>query len=236
MQSVNLAAPAAALCSMSAKKSIRASPVPCKSQRAARVASRSTRQVVQASVEAETGRRAALVSAAAAALTVNLGGAAPVLAGNIPSGFTAITDTLKGYAFLCPFGWQEVSVDGIDAVYKDVIEPLESVSLTIIPTKTPSIAELGTPEAVANTLIANVLTTPGQSPTLIQASQREVEGKTYYNFEFTAKLGPLTRHQLATCSISQGKFFTLTTGANERRWNKMKPKLEIVAKSFYNLY
>lgn len=33
-----------------------------------------------------------------------------------------------------------------------------------------------------------------------------------------------------------GKFFTLTTGANERRWNKMKPKLEIVAKSFYNLY
>lgn len=29
-----------------------------------------------------------------------------------------------------------------------------------------------------------------------------------------------------------GKFYTLTTGANERRWGKMKDKLETVVDSF----
>jgi hypothetical protein len=32
-----------------------------------------------------------------------------------------------------------------------------------------------------------------------------------------------------------GNFYTLTAGSNEKRWNKMKPKLDIVAKSFYNI-
>ena len=29
-----------------------------------------------------------------------------------------------------------------------------------------------------------------------------------------------------------GKFYTLATGANERRWSKMKPRLEQVVQSF----
>ncbi len=29
-----------------------------------------------------------------------------------------------------------------------------------------------------------------------------------------------------------GKFYTLTTGANEKRWGKIKPRLEEVVKSF----
>jgi len=30
----------------------------------------------------------------------------------VPKGFVAVKDSQDGYAFLYPFGWQEVSVDG----------------------------------------------------------------------------------------------------------------------------
>jgi hypothetical protein len=50
---------------------------------------------------------------------------------------------------------QEVSVAGTACVYKDVIEPLESVSLTILPTKTEKLADLGSPEAVSTYLVAS---------------------------------------------------------------------------------
>lgn len=45
-------------------------------------------------------------------------------------------------------GLQEVSVKGQDCVYKDVIEPLESVSVNIIETNKTDIKEFGTPDEV----------------------------------------------------------------------------------------
>lgn len=47
------------------------------------------------------------------------------------------------YQFLYPFGWQEVTVTGTDVVYKDVIEPLESVSVTITTTDKKDVTEFG---------------------------------------------------------------------------------------------
>jgi len=44
-------------------------------------------------------------------------------------GFVGCKDAGDGYEFVYPFGWQEVSVKGVDAVFKDVIEPLESASV-----------------------------------------------------------------------------------------------------------
>lgn len=44
-------------------------------------------------------------------------------------GFSTMRDTGDGYEMAYPFGWQEVQVGGVDAVYKDVIEPLESVAV-----------------------------------------------------------------------------------------------------------
>ena len=52
-----------------------------------------------------------------------------------------------------PFGWQEVSVDGTDVVYKDIIEPLESASVTISKTDKSSIADFGNPLEVTNLLL-----------------------------------------------------------------------------------
>jgi hypothetical protein len=36
----------------------------------------------------------------------------------------------------------------------------------------------------------------------------------------------------AAAAADAGKFYTLTTGANERRWSKMKDRLSTVVRSF----
>ncbi len=54
-----------------------------------------------------------------------------------------LKDTNDGYTFLYPFGWQELTVDGQDVVLKDVIEPLESVSVNLIDTPRETVSEFG---------------------------------------------------------------------------------------------
>lgn len=61
----------------------------------------------------------------------------------VPKGFAILKDTNDGYTFLYPFGWQELTVDGQDVVLKDVIEPLESVSVNLIDTPRETVAEFG---------------------------------------------------------------------------------------------
>ncbi|CAI9113197.1 OLC1v1013763C1 [Oldenlandia corymbosa var. corymbosa] len=147
-------------------------------------------------------------------------------------GFLPVTDKTDGYSFLYPFGWQEVAIEGQDKVFKDVIEPLESVSVNLIPTGKEDIRDLGSPQEVAETLIKKVLVPPSQKAKLIEASQHEADGKVYYTFEFVAQAPNFTRHALTSVSIGNGKFYTLTTGANERRWAKMKDRLHTVVDSF----
>ena len=49
--------------------------------------------------------------------------------------------------------FQEVVVNGQDKTYKDVIEPLESVSVSIVQTRKIDIHELGPPEKVVEALV-----------------------------------------------------------------------------------
>nr|XP_024927513.2 psbP-like protein 1, chloroplastic isoform X5 [Ziziphus jujuba var. spinosa] len=147
-------------------------------------------------------------------------------------GFMSVLDKKDGYSFLYPFGWQEVVIDGQDKVFKDVIEPLENVSVNLIPTNKQDIREFGPPKEVAETLIKKVLAPPNQKTKLINATEHDVDGKAYYTFEFVAQAPNYTRHALSTISIGNGKFYTLTTGANERRWGKMQDKLQSIVDSF----
>ncbi|CAN4088350.1 unnamed protein product [Withania somnifera] len=62
--------------------------------------------------------------------------------------------------------------------------------------------------------------------------QRDVDGKTYYTFEFTAQAPNYVRYALTAVCVGNGKFYTLTTGANERRWEKMKDRLHTMVDSF----
>ncbi|KAG9136853.1 hypothetical protein Leryth_004587 [Lithospermum erythrorhizon] len=66
---------------------------------------------------------------------------------------------------------QEVVVEGQDKVFKDVIEPLENVSVTVIPTAKENIRDFGPPNEVAETLIKKVLAPPSQKTKLIAASE-----------------------------------------------------------------
>ncbi|XP_071702580.1 psbP-like protein 1, chloroplastic isoform X2 [Rutidosis leptorrhynchoides] len=147
-------------------------------------------------------------------------------------GFLPVTDKKDGYSFIYPFGWQEVVIEGQDKVFKDVIEPLENVSVTVFPTNKEDIRDLGSPKEVAEALIKKVLAPPSQKTKLLTATEHDVDGKTYYTFEFVAQAPNFTRHALSTIAIGNGKFYTLTTGANERRWGKMKDKLNVVVDSF----
>uniref|UniRef100_A0A5B7BAQ9 PsbP C-terminal domain-containing protein n=1 Tax=Davidia involucrata TaxID=16924 RepID=A0A5B7BAQ9_DAVIN len=147
-------------------------------------------------------------------------------------GFLAVMDKKDGYSFLYPFGWQEVVIEGQDKVFKDVIEPLESVSVNLIPTSKKDIRDLGSPQEVAETLIKKVLAPPSQKTKLVEAAEHDADGTAYYTFEFVAQAPNYTRHALSAICIGNGKFYTLTTGANERRWEKMKDKLHTVIDSF----
>jgi hypothetical protein len=53
---------------------------------------------------------------------------------------------------------QEVAVQGQDKVYKDVIEPLESVSVNSIPTSKEDIRDLGPPDKVYSSLFRKLAT------------------------------------------------------------------------------
>jgi photosystem II oxygen-evolving enhancer protein 2 len=144
-----------------------------------------------------------------------------------------VQDLNDNYQFLYPFGWQEVSVQGADVVYKDVVEPLESVSVTLLPTDKNDISDFGDAATVADTMARNVLTAPGADVTVVSSTERaDAKGRKYYEFEYTVKNSRYTRHSLAVACANGGTFYTLTTGANEKRWGKMKSKLQTMVRSF----
>ncbi|KAG6404077.1 hypothetical protein SASPL_136315 [Salvia splendens] len=182
--------------------------------------------------EDRSGRRELLALGVTVAPWLFLSQQAATFAAETKKGFLPVTDKKDGYTFVYPFGWQEVVVEGQDKVFKDVIEPLESVSVNIIPTAKQDIRDFGPPQEVGETLIRKVLASPTQKTKLIEASEHDVEGKAYYTFEFLAQAPNYTRHALTTVCIGNGRFYTVTTGANERRWDKMKERLKTVVDSF----
>lgn len=193
------------------------------------------RRTHAAAAAAAASSRRSVIRLAAAAVVMAPQLLAPRLsdaAGGLPSGFNPLIDKGDGYKFLYPFGWQEVSVSGQDVVYKDIIEPLESVSVSLTDTDKQDITDFGPIEEVATTLAAEVLSPPGQKVKVLNADMREVAGKKYYAFEFEADAGRYVRHALAVVAVANGKFYALTTGANQRRWQKMEERLRTVAKSF----
>ena len=103
--------------------------------------------------------------------------AAPPALAKVPKGFQAVRDTGDGYEFLFPFGRQEVSVSGVDTVYKDVIEPLESVSVQLTATDKASITEYGPVNEVAGTLAGSVLARSSDEVQLIKSTQEEADGR-----------------------------------------------------------
>lgn len=98
------------------------------------------------------------------------------------AGLKSFVDTNDGYEFLYPNGWVQVKVaNGPDVVFHDLIEISENVSVVISPVpEGKTLPELGTPTEVGYKLGKAALAPPdsGRSAELVNAVEREVDGKT----------------------------------------------------------
>ncbi|WP_193198357.1 photosystem II reaction center PsbP [Nostoc sp. MG11] len=153
------------------------------------------------------------------------------------AGLKSFVDTNDGYEFLYPNGWVQVKVaNGPDVVFHDLIEISENVSVVISPVpEGKTLPELGTPTEVGYKLGKAALAPPdsGRSAELVNAVEREVDGKTYYLLEYEVKLpNQQERHNIASVAVSRGKLFTLNASIPERRWQKVKRMIDNVVNSF----
>lgn len=195
------------------------------------------------------GRRRALAKLGCGSTGVAMGmGVVSSPPASLAADFAVVQDAKKGYVFAYPFGWQEVQVDGQEAVYKDVIESLESLNLTISDTEKKSIDEYGDAARTANLFLEKVLTSPATTSSykLLESRESELEGYKYYQLEYEMNLKadmrggggrpPPKRHVVTTCVIGNEKLYLLTVGTVDRRWPKMGERLRKVANSLKLLY
>ncbi|KAL9365409.1 hypothetical protein Peur_043282 [Populus x canadensis] len=99
---------------------------------------------------------------------------------------------------------KEVVIEGQDKVFKDVIEPLESVSVNMIPTVKQDLRDIGPPQQVAETLIKKVSAPPSQKTKLIEAKEHDADEKVYYTIESVAQAPNFTCHAPSAITISSG--------------------------------
>ena len=193
-------------------------------------------EVVAGGVRGVT-RRAVVGTPPALAALAALGLAAPeaALAAKLPAGFSAHKDGNKTYVFIHPQYWQAVEVDGVDVVYKDVVEPLESVAVTKSTVKnTTSLADFGGPAEVGASLLEKgVFSAPGQTAKLLSSDKYEKDGLDYYKFEFTVSgTRGYFRHNVGIVTLAGSTFYTLVVGTTAKRWSKIENQLNTVAGSF----
>ncbi|GAX38369.1 photosystem II reaction center PsbP [Nodularia sp. NIES-3585] len=153
------------------------------------------------------------------------------------AGFKSFVDSYDGYEFLYPNGWVQVKVaDGPDVVFHDLIEISENVSVVISPVPdNKSLTELGTPTEVGYKLAKAALAPPdsGRSAELVNAFERESQGKTYYILEYEVKLpNREDRHNVTSVAVSRGKLYTFNASIPERRWQRVQGLMEDVVNSF----
>jgi photosystem II oxygen-evolving enhancer protein 2 len=152
-------------------------------------------------------------------------------------GLKDFVDTTDGYQFSYPNGWVQVKVgNGPDVVFHDIIEPSENVSVII--SQVPggkSLTELGTPGEVGYKLGKSALAPEGSDRTaeLVNAEQRQIQGKEYYKLEYLVTLpNKKKRHNLAVVSVSRGKLFTFNASVTDKRWSRVKSQMEDSVNSF----
>jgi|SRR5579883_1163867 photosystem II oxygen-evolving enhancer protein 2 len=156
----------------------------------------------------------------------------------IAAGLKSFVNTTNGYQFLYPNGWVQVKVaNGPDVVLHDLIETTENVSVVISPVpEGKTLPELGTPTEVGYKLGKNALAPEGSGRTaeLVNAEQREGNGKIYYLLEYAIKLpNNQQRHNLASVTTSHGKLYTFNASIPERRWSRVKRMIEESVSSFF---
>jgi len=149
-------------------------------------------------------------------------------------------DTSDGYQLLYPNGWVPADVKGssigLDAIFHDLIEPTENLSVIISKvSKDKHLEEFGDASEVGAHLVAKMNNSlqKGSSISLIDTQLRSSQGKNYYSLEYSLKFpDQRERHDLASVVINNGKLYTLALSAPENRWTKVKDIFYKVIESF----
>ena len=140
------------------------------------------------------------------------------------------------YAFLYPTGWTRVQVsEGPQVVFHDLINADEPLSLVVSDVNsTNSLENLGSAVAVGEKLRRVVIAPEGsgREAELVEASEREDGGRTFYDLEYAVHLDDRDRHELATVVVDRGRLYTFAASTNEVRWPKVKGLFHQVISSF----
>jgi photosystem II oxygen-evolving enhancer protein 2 len=140
------------------------------------------------------------------------------------------------FAFLYPTGWTRVQVsEGPQLVFHDLINSDETLSLVISEVRTDGdLADLGSAVAVGERLRRTVIAPEGsgRQAELLQADERDQDGRTFYDLEYAVHLGDRDRHELATVVVDRGRLYTFAASTNEIRWGKVKELFHQVVSSF----
>ena len=140
------------------------------------------------------------------------------------------------YAFLYPTGWTRVQVsEGPQVVFHDLINADETLSLVVSEVNsTNSLENLGSAVAVGEKLRRVVIAPDGsgREAELVEASEREDAGRTFYDLEYSVHLNDRDRHELATVVVDRGRLYTFAASTNEVRWPKVKGLYHQVISSF----
>lgn len=92
----------------------------------------------------------------------------------------------------------------------------------------------GSAESVGKRLLANVVAPPGSGleATLLDSSQRIVEGVLYDEIEFQV-VGPrFRRHNRYVCCVYNNRLLSLNAQAPEERWEEFAETFRVTASSF----
>ncbi|MEM6502156.1 MAG: photosystem II reaction center PsbP [Cyanobacteria bacterium P01_C01_bin.89] len=151
-------------------------------------------------------------------------------------GLQAYTDTSRGFQFLYPVGWVQVDVkSGPVVVFRDLINETENISVVINPIpEGQSLKDLGTPTEVGYRLSKSAIAPPdsGRTAELINTAQREVDGTSYYIFEYLVQLPGQVRHDVASVAVSRGQLYTLNISTRESRWEEVQSIFDVMVTSF----
>lgn len=156
------------------------------------------------------------------------------------SGLNPYVDGADGYKFLYPNGWIAVDVknssEGVDVVFRDLIERSENLSVIISDiSKDKNLEDLGTPTDVGYRFMQIVNQNPDnqREAELISAEKREQNLDDYYLLEYRVKLGDNQyRHNLASVVTKNGKLYTFNISTTESRWHNLENLFKTVVKSF----
>ncbi|XP_077217061.1 psbP-like protein 2 [Tasmannia lanceolata] len=150
----------------------------------------------------------------------------------IPESYRAFVDVSDGYSYYYPSDWRDFDFRGHDSAFKDRILQLQNVRVSFKPTNKADIHDLGPMEEVISNLVNNIYAAPSQRTTIFDMQERTIDGKNYWTFEYELASSSFARSAFATIAIGNGRYYTLIVGANERRWNRLRNKLKVVADSF----